>query len=367
MTFSLSHQKGWSSATPKTTQLSWWKSIRPLSRLTNDLGVDLGTSNTLIYSPHQGIVLQESSVIAINQLTQAPMAIGASARQLLGRTSAPVRVCRPVRNGVVADLELTQLMLHHFILRAQQGIHVFRPRLVIGCSCGATEVERKALTEAALEAGAREVVLIDEPVAAAIGAGLPVENPGGNLIVDIGGGTTEMAIVCSSQTVYSQAIPVAGDTFNHAISEYLRRTYQVYIGELTAESLKIQYGSAAPDSAYDDALIEVVGVHVGSGLPQQLSTEGRELRDALSTPLHKIAVSLLSILEKISPEIVTDISERGIMLTGGGALLPGIDTFIRDLTGLPVHVAQDPLHSVVLGTGHLLQGCYQPQDVSIAA
>lgn len=366
MTYALSPPEEWSLTTPKTTPLSWWKSIRPLSHLTNDLGIDLGTSNTLIYSPHQGIVLQESSVIAIHQFTRAPIAVGTTARQLLGRTSAPVRVCRPVRNGVVADLELTQLMLHHFILKAQQGARIFRPRLVMGCSCGATDVERKALTEAALEAGAREVVLIDEPVAAAIGAGLPAEKPRGNLIVDIGGGTTEMAIVCSSQAVYSQAIPVAGDTFSQSISAYLRQTYQVHIGELTAESLKIQYGSVT-DSAADNAPIQIVGVHIGSGLPQRLSIDRGELRDALSPPLHKVAVSLLNLLEKISPELVTDISERGIMLTGGGALLSGIDTFIQDLTSLPVHVAQDPLHSVVLGTGSVLQGSYQPQVAYRAA
>lgn len=366
MTYALSPSEEWSRTPPKHTSLLGWKSVRPFRHLSNDLGVDLGTSNTLIYSPHQGIVLQESSTIAIHQWTHTPIAVGNTARQLHGRTSAPVRVCRPVRNGVIANFNLTQVMLQSFIRKAQQGTRIFRPRLVLGCSCGATDIEREALTEAALEAGAREVVLVDEPVAAAIGVGLPIDKPKGNLIIDIGGGTTETAIVCSSQVVDSQVIPIAGDRFNQAIIDYLRQTYQVTIGELTAESIKIQYGTAT-DSAANDAPIEMVGINVGSGLPQRLVIDRGELRDALSSPLHKIAISLLNILERINPELVTDIAERGIILTGGGALLAGIDTYIQELTHLPVHVAQDPLHSVVLGAGYILQGNHEPQVVFKAA
>lgn len=367
MTYTLPRPEGWSFTTPKIIQLSWWKSVRPLSLLSYDLGIDLGTSNTLIYSPRHGIVLNESSIIAINSTTQVPIAIGTEARQLLGRTSENVRVCRPVRNGVIADLKLTQLMLQYFILKAQQGTCVFRPRLVIGCSCGATEVERKALIEAGLEAGAREVVLIEEPVAAAIGADLPIHKPNGNLVIDIGGGTTEMAIVCSSEAVFSQSIPVAGDTFNWAIIDYFRKTYHIHIGELTAESIKKQYGSASADSERDHSLIEVVGLSLGSGLPQRISMSCEELRHALSIPLDKIATNLLSFLERISPELLTDISERGIMLTGGGALLSGMDDFIRERTGLPVHVAQDPLTTVVLGTRYLIQGQQHLEDTCVAA
>lgn len=358
MTYTLSQPQEGTFSSRNITRLFGLKKISPFHRLSADFGIDLGTSNTLVFNPHQGIVLQESSVIAMDTLKQVPVAIGSAAAQMLGRNSANVRVCRPVRNGVVTDLELTQLMLQYFILKAQRGTRVFRPRLVIGCSCGATDIEREALTEAALEAGARDVILIDEPIAAAMGVGLPIEKPIGNLIVDIGGGSTEMAIVCSSSTVLSQAVSVAGDTFNQAIVDYLRRNHQTQIGELTAEGLKIQYGSAAVDAKRDVDQFEVVGIHMGSGLPHRLTLQRGELREALSLSLQKIAKSLLNLLDRTSPELITDISERGIMLTGGGALLSGMDIFIKEQTGLPVHVADTPLNSVVLGTGAYLQGYF---------
>ena len=364
MTYTFPCLEEWSLCTPKITQLSWWKSARSLRCLSYDLGIDLGTSNTLIYSSHQGIILHESSVIAFNSTTQVPITIGTEARQLLGRTSKNVKVYRPVRNGVVADLKLTQLMLQYFILKAQKGTRVFRPRLVIGCSSRATDIEREALIEAGLKAGAREVVLMDASIAAAIEAGLPIELPSGNLIIDIGGGTSEMAIVCSSEAVLSHSIPVAGDTFNQAIVDYFRRTYHIHIGELTAESIKIQYGSASVNSERDHSLIEVIGLNLCSGVPQRISVNCKELRHALFTPLRKIATAVISFLEKISPELLSDISERGMMLTGGGVLLPGMDDFIREQTGLPVHIAQDPLTSVALGTGGMLQG---HQNVYVAA
>lgn len=245
-------------------------------------------------------------------------------------------------------------MLQTFIRKAQRGTRIFRPRLVLSCSCGATSIERDALIEAAIDAGARDVVLIDEPIAAALGIGLPIKKPKGNLIIDIGGGTTEMAVICSSKVINSQAIPIAGDSFNTAIIDHMRKIHQVKIGELMAESLKIQFGSAF-DSVFNDRSMEILGVNVGSGLPQRLEINSSELRDAISTPLHTIAVSLLKFLEKIHPELVSDIAERGIMVTGGGALLSGIDTFLQDLTHLPVHIAPNPLNSVVLGTGMILE------------
>lgn len=354
MNYALSPPDKWLTTTPPPIFDSWWKTLNVLHHLNNALGIDLGTSNTLIYSPIEGVVLNEASVIAINQFTQTPISVGNTARQMLGRTCTPVVVCRPVRNGVIADLKLTQTMLQAFIRKAQRGTRIFRPRLVLGCSCGATSVEGEALTEAALEAGARDVVLIDEPIAAALGIGLPISKPKGNLIIDIGGGTTEMAVICSSQVINSQAISIAGDSFNTAIIDYLRQIYQVKIGELTAESLKVKFCSAS-DSVCNDTPMEILGTNVGSGLPQRLEINSDELRDAISTPLHKIAVSLLNFLEKTHPELVSDIAERGIMVTGGGALLYGIDKYFQDLTHLPVHIAPNPLNSVVLGTGKILE------------
>lgn len=358
MNYALSPPDKWFTTTSQPLFDSWWKTLKALHHLNNALGIDLGTSNTLIYSPIEGVVLNEASIIAINQFTQTPISVGNTARQLLGRNCAPVVVCRPVKNGVIADLKLTQAMLQTFIRKAQRGTRIFRPRLVLGCSCGATSVEREALTEAAFDAGARDVVLIEEPIAAAVGIGLPIMKPKGNLIIDIGGGTTEMAVICSSQVINSQAIPIAGDSFNTAIIAYLKQIYQVKIGELTAESLKIQLGSDS-DSSCNDRSMEILGVNVGSGLPQRLEINSGELRDAISTPLHQIAVSLLNFLERTHPELISDIAERGIMVTGGGALLSGIDTFFQDLTHLPVHIAPNPLTSVVLGTGKILENEYQ--------
>lgn len=358
MNYVLSPPDKWFTTTSQPLFDSWWKTLKALHHLNNALGIDLGTSNTLIYSPIEGVVLNEASIIAINQFTQTPISVGNTARQLLGRTCTPIVVCRPVRNGVIADLKLTQTMLKTFIRKAQQGTRIFRPRLVLSCSCGATSVERDALIDAAIDAGARDAVLIDEPIAAALGIGLPIMKPKGNLIIDIGGGTTEMAVICSSEIINSQAISIAGDSFNTAIIDYLRQIYQVNIGELTAENLKIQFGSAS-DSVRNDTPVEILGTNVGSGLPQRLEINSGELRDAISTPLHKIAVSLLNFLEKIHPELVSDIAERGIMVTGGGALLSGIDTLFQDLTHLPVHTAPNPLNSVVLGTGKILENEHQ--------
>lgn len=367
MTYSLSSLDRWSSSIPKKSQFSWWKSIRQFSQLPFDLGIDLGTSSTLIYSSYQGILLQESSTIAINTSTQSPIAVGAVAGQLLGRTSPNVRVCRPVRNGVVADLNLTQLMLQYFIRKAQQGTRLLRPRLLIGCSCGATEVEQSALIEAAFQAGAREVALIDEPVAAAMGADLPAEKPHGNLIIDIGGGTTEMAVVCSSDAVFSHAIAIAGNTFDQNIREYFRQTHQLHVGELTAEHLKIRYGSTAFDIARDHAIIEIAGVNARSGLPRRISISCGELREALSVSMDKITDALSHFLETIPPELITDIAERGIMLAGGGALLQGLDTLIQDRVSLPVHMAKTPLKSVALGMGKMLKGSHPHQEIRWAS
>jgi len=331
--------------------------------LSRDMGIDLGTANTLVYVSGKGIVLQEPSVVAIDQELKVPLAVGEDAKKMLGRTPNNVIAMRPLRDGVIADFDTAEIMLKHFIKRVHGGSSLVAPRIVIGIPSGVTGVERRAVMEAASQAGARDVRLIDEPVAAAIGAGLPVAEPTGNMIVDIGGGTTEVAVLSLQGTVLSESVRVAGDELNDAITQYLKKVHNLVIGERTAEEIKIKLGSAYPTPDDDDAIMEVRGVHLLSGLPRMVTLKGPEAREAMSEPLSVIVEAVKRTLERTPPELAADIIDRGVMLAGGGALLKGIDTLIAHETGIVAHVAADPLSCVVLGTGRVLENFKQLERV----
>jgi rod shape-determining protein MreB and related proteins len=318
------------------------------------MGIDLGTANTLVYVSGKGIVLQEPSVVAIDQEKKELLAIGEEAKQMLGRTPSKVIALRPLRDGVIADFDTAELMLQHFIRRVNEGRTLVRPRIVIGIPSGVTGVERRAVTEAAMHAGARDVRLIEEPIAAAIGAGLPVAEPTGNMIVDIGGGTTEVAVLSLQGSVLSESVRVAGDELNEAIVQYLKKVHNLTIGERTAEEIKIQIGSAYPTQD-DDRAMEVRGLHLLSGLPRTVSIKGGEVRESMAEPLSDIIEAVKRTLERTPPELASDIIDRGIMLAGGGSLLKGLDTLISHETGIVTHIAPDPLCCVVLGTGRVLE------------
>ena len=321
--------------------------------LSRDMGIDLGTANTLVYVSGKGIVLQEPSVVAIDQDKNNPLAVGEDAKKMLGRTPGNVTALRPLRDGVIADFDTAELMLKHFITRVSEG-RLVPPRIVIGIPSGVTGVERRAVMEAAAQAGAREVYLIDEPVAAAIGAGLPVADPSGKMIIDIGGGTTEVAVLSLQGTVLSESVRVAGDELSDAISQYMKKVHNLVIGERTSEEVKIRIGSAYP-SDNDDQGMEVRGLHLLSGLPRTVTVKEGEIRESMSEPLSVIVEAVKRTLERTPPELAADIIDRGIMLAGGGALLKGLDTLISHETGIVVHVAADPLSCVVLGTGRVLE------------
>ncbi|MBD2552424.1 MAG: rod shape-determining protein [Limnothrix sp.] len=326
------------------------------------MGIDLGTANTLVYVSGKGIVLQEPSVVAIDQDKRVPLAVGEDAKKMLGRTPGNVMALRPLRDGVIADFDTAELMLKHFIRRVNEGKALVPPRIVIGIPSGVTGVERRAVMEAAHQAGARDVYLIDEPVAAAIGAGLPVAEPTGNMIVDIGGGTTEVAVLSLQGTVLSESVRVAGDELSESITQYMKKVHNLVIGERTAEEVKIQIGSAYPSNE-DDVVLEVRGLHLLSGLPCTVAVKQGEVRESMSEPLSVIVEAVKRTLERTPPELASDIIDRGIMLAGGGALLKGLDTLISHETGIVVHVAPDPLSCVVLGTGRVLENFKQLERV----
>jgi rod shape-determining protein MreB len=327
------------------------------------MGIDLGTANTLVYVSGKGIILQEPSVIAIDQNDKVPLAVGEEAKKMMGRTPGNVVVVRPLRNGVIADFDTAELMLKHFIRRVHEGRTLVSPRIVIGIPSGVTGVERRALMDAASQAGAREVYLIDEPVAAAIGAGLPVSEPIGNMIIDIGGGTTEVAVLSLQGTVLSESVRIAGDDLNESITQYMKKVYNLMIGERTAEEIKIRIGSAYPTHDDDNYIMEVRGLHLLSGLPRTVTIKGAEIRESMSEPLSVIIDAVKRTLERTPPELAADIIDRGIMLAGGGALLKGLDTLISHETGIATHVAADPLSCVVLGTGRVLEKFKQLERV----
>jgi rod shape-determining protein MreB and related proteins len=333
--------------------------------MSRDMGMDLGTANTLVYVSGKGIVLQEPSVVAINQSNNLPLAVGEEAKKMLGRTPGNVIAIRPLRDGVIADFHTAEVMLKHFIHRANEGSNLFKTRIVIGIPSGVTEVERRAVMEAAQQAGASEVYLIDEPVAAAIGAGLPVAEPTGTMIIDIGGGTTEVAVLSLQGSVVSDSVRVAGDDLSESIISYMKKVHNLVIGERTAEEIKIQVGSAYP-TANDDITMEVRGLHMLSGLPRTVTIKSPEIRESMSEPLSVIVEAVKRTLERTPPELASDIIDRGIMLAGGGALLRGIDTLISHETGIVAHIADDPLTCVVKGTGLVLENFKQLERVFTA-
>ncbi|HEY9631044.1 MAG: rod shape-determining protein [Oscillatoriophycideae cyanobacterium NC_groundwater_1537_Pr4_S-0.65um_50_18] len=327
------------------------------------MGIDLGTANTLVYVSGRGIVLQEPSVVAMDQENKVPLAVGEDAKKMLGRTPGNVVALRPLRDGVIADFDTAELMLKHFIRRVNEGRTLVSPRIVIGIPSGVTGVERRAVMEAASQAGARDVYLIDEPVAAAIGAGLPVAEPTGNMIIDIGGGTTEVAVLSLQGTVLSESVRVAGDELSDAILSYMKKVHNLVIGERTAEEIKIMIGSAYPMDDDSELVMDVRGLHLLSGLPRTVMVKGPEIREAMAEPLTVIIEAVKRTLERTPPELAADIIDRGIMLAGGGALLKGLDTLISHETGIVVHVAADPLSCVVLGTGRVLENFKQLERV----
>jgi rod shape-determining protein MreB len=319
----------------------------------NDIGIDLGTANTLVYVKDHGIVLREPSVVAVQAGTNRVLSVGDEAKRMLGRTPGNIVAIRPLKDGVIADFEITEAMLRHFILKVH-GKRAFkpRPRVVIAVPSGITEVEKRAVKESALRAGAREVHLIEEPMAAAIGCGLPVQDAAGNMIIDIGGGTTEVALISLSGIVFSRSVRVAGDELDEAIIQYMKRAYNLMIGERTAEDIKIKIGSAYPIEK--ETTMEVKGRDLVAGLPKTLTITSQEVREALLEPISTIVDSVRVTLERCPPELSADLVDRGLVLAGGGALLRGLDRLLMEETGLPVHVAEDPLSAVAEGTGRAL-------------
>ncbi len=322
--------------------------------LSKDIGIDLGTANTLVYVSGKGIVLEEPSVVAIEKKTQEPRAVGKEAKLLLGRTPETLEAVRPLRDGVIADFEATEIMLKEFIHRAYEGNPLINPRMIIGIPSGITKLERKAVMEVASQAGARQVDLVDEPLAAALGAGLPVADPIGNMIVDIGGGTTEVAVISSQGKVISESVKIAGDELTQSVIHYVRREHQLAVGENTAENIKLRLGSAHPVEG-EESTMEVSGLHLIVGLPRTITLNGAEIRECMSEPVSAIIEAVKRTLEQTPPDLASDIIERGIMLAGGGALLRGLDIMISNETGIVTHVAADPLKCVVLGTGRVLE------------
>ena len=322
-------------------------------KFSRDIGIDLGTANTLIHVSGKGVVLQEPSVVAMDLEEGIPLAVGKEAKLMLGRTPGNIKAVRPLRDGVIADFDAAEQMIKTFIQKCNEGKGIVAPRIVIGIPSGITSVERKAVKEAGL-AGAREVYLIDEPVAAAIGASLPVTEPVGTMIVDIGGGTTEVAVLSLGGTVVSESLRIAGDEINESISSYLKKKHSMAVGERTAEKIKIQIGSAFPDNNFDNTPFEVRGLHLSSGLPRSITLTSGEIREAMADPLNKIVEAIKRTLERTPPELAADIVERGIMLAGGGALVRGINDLLSNDTGIFTHIAENPLLCVVNGCGEVL-------------
>lgn len=324
-----------------------------MSIFSKDIGIDLGTSNTVVFLRGRGIVLREPTVIAVSKGSSEVLAVGEEAKKMLGRTPSDIVAIRPMKDGVIADFEITQTMLEYFISKAQGKRSLLRPRVVIGIPSGSTEVERRAVYSAALRAGAREAYLVDEPMAAAIGAGLPVAEPRGSMIVDIGGGTTEIAVISLGGIVTSKSIRIAGDEMDEAIIQYVKKEYNLLIGERTAEEAKMKIGSAYPLET--EITMEIKGRDLLTGLPKTIEVNSEEIRNALQPVVSAIVDAVKSALEATPPELASDIVERGIILAGGGALLKGIDRVLSQETEMPVFVADDPLSCVALGTGKILE------------
>ena len=322
----------------------------------NDIAIDLGTANTLIYIKGKGIVLDEPSVVAVqvdNAGRNETLAVGTEAKKMLGRTPGSIQAIRPMKDGVIADFVITGKMLKAFIRKVNSSKWAAAPRIVICVPCGATQVERKAIRDSAQEAGASAVYLIEEPMAAAIGAGLPIEEPTGSMVVDIGGGTTEVGVISLNGVVYSHSIRVGGDTFDEAIIQYVRRNYGMLIGEASAEEIKKRIGSAFPSTEVSE--MDVKGRNLAEGIPRSFTITSNEVLEALADPLSQIVQAVRSALEQTPPELGADIAERGLVLTGGGALLKGLDRLLAEETGLPVLIAEDALTCVARGSGKALE------------
>ena len=330
-----------------------------------DMGIDLGTANTLVSMRGQGIVLREPSVVAIQKDTGQVLAVGEEAKRMLGRTPGNIVAIRPLKDGVIADFDTTQAMLKYFIQKATGGFSFFRPRVVVGVPSGVTEVERRAVIDATLQSGAREAYLIEEPMAAAIGAGLPVHDPTGNMVVDIGGGTTEVAVISLGGIVSSRSIRIGGDVMDEAIIQYMKRTYNLLIGERTAEAVKIAIGSAMPTP--EEESMDIRGRDLVTGLPKTLPVSVRDIELALSEPVSAIVDAVRVTLEKTPPELSSDIMDRGIVMTGGGSLLRRLDKLLTRETGMPVIVADDALSCVAKGTGVVAEDLETMKRVTMAS
>jgi len=344
-----------------------------LGFFSTDLAIDLGTANTLVFVRDQGIVLNEPSIIAIRRADRAVIGVGREAKAMLGRTPESILAIRPLKDGVIADFDITQKMLRYFISAARRvstgrrrGWGLERPRVVIGIPSGITQVEKRAVRDAALQARAREVYLIEEPTAAAIGAGLPIHEPGGHLVVDIGGGTTEVAFISMSGTVYCNSVRIAGDEMDEAIIQHIRKHYRLLVGERRAEEIKIALGSAHPQPG-EQRTIEVKGRDLVDGVPKTIVITDEEVREALREPVMTIVETVRTCLERTPPELAADIVETGVVLTGGGALLRGLDRLLQHLTHLPVRVAEDPLTCAARGVGKALDDLGLLKKVAIPA
>jgi len=317
-----------------------------------DMAIDLGTANTLVYVKGEGVILTEPSIVAVQRGANQVLAVGHEAKRMVGRTPGNIVAIRPMKDGVIADFEVTEKMLRSFIQKVHNHRSLVRPRIIVAIPSGVTEVEKRAVRDSALQAGAREVYLIEEPMAAAIGAGLPIEEPSGSMIVDIGGGTTEVAVISLGGIVQSKSVRVAGDELDEAIINHTKRRYNVLIGEATAEQLKIRMGSAYP--LKEEMRAEIKGRDLVTGLPRTLEITSEEIREAIEEPLQQIIEAIKMTLERTPPELASDIVDRGIVLAGGTSLLRGLDERLRAETGLPVNLAEDPLTCVVMGSGKVL-------------
>ena len=322
----------------------------PFSR---DMGIDLGTANTLVYVKGKGIIIREPSVVALKEGSSDVMAVGAEAKKMIGRTPGNITAIRPMKDGVIADFDVTEAMLRYFITRAHKRTRLVRPRIIVCVPSGVTEVEKRAVLDAAQQAGARKAYLIEEPMAAAIGSELPVNEPVGNMIVDIGGGTTEVAVISLGGIVSSRSIRIGGDEMDESIIQYIKRKYNIMIGERTAEEIKMEIGAARPE--YLSESMEIRGRDLVSGLPKNIEINSEEISEAISEPVQSIVEAVKITLEKTPPELSADVMDFGIVLTGGGALLHGMDKLLSDKTQIPVHIADEPLDCVAKGTGIALE------------
>jgi rod shape-determining protein MreB and related proteins len=339
---------------------------RLLGLFSNDLAIDLGTANTLVYVKGEGIVCNEPSVVAVHQDTRGSrrvLAVGSEAKRMLGRTPGNINAIRPLKDGVIADFEIAEAMLRYFIHKIHNRKTLVRPRIIICVPFGVTEVEKRAVRESAESAGAREVYLVEEPMAAAIGAGLPITEPAGNMIVDIGGGTTEVAVISLSGIVFSKSVRVGGDKMDEAIVQYIKRKYNLLVGERTAELVKITIGSAYPGNEIQT--MEIKGRDLVAGVPKTVEITDEEIRDSILEPINQVVEVVRIGLERTPPELASDIVDKGIVLAGGGALLRNLDTLLREETGLPVMLADDPLTAVVMGAGRVLDEISLLRDIAV--